>query len=145
MSCFELVPCMCGSFIWFLRCQRFLLHMALSANCVLIVFLSLDHRKLRTPTPESTVLHVGCLTRNVNEAHLKEIFGMYAEFFPIPMSSRQERVMECFFHLPSYCALLVTFYICCVLVWCRKLWGGCERGAGDGSLCKSLVLFFHSL
>lgn len=37
-----------------------------------------NYRKLRTPTPESTVLHVGCLTRNVNEAHLKEIFGMFA-------------------------------------------------------------------
>jgi hypothetical protein len=40
----------------------------------------LDYRKLRTPTPESTVLHVGCLTRNVNEAHLKEIFGAYSDF-----------------------------------------------------------------
>lgn len=50
---------------------------SLSACCFLIILLILDRRKLRTPTPESTVLHVGCLTRNVNETHLREIFGMF--------------------------------------------------------------------
>lgn len=103
--------------------------MALSANCVLIVFHSLDHRKLRTPTPESTVLHIGYLTRNVNEAHLKEIFGMYAEFFPIPMSSRQERVMEFFtsfimcpvcniLHILMYGSLLLRRYEGAFACWC---------------------------
>lgn len=36
-------------------------------------------KKLRSSIPESTVLHVGFLTRNVSEAHVKEIFGNYEE------------------------------------------------------------------
>lgn len=125
---------------------------SLSANCVLIVLHSLDHRKLRTPTPESTVLHVGCLTRNVNEAHLEEIFGMYAEF-SIPMSSRHVCVAEFWnFFVMCLASIYVDVWIftclklwsdLCVLVCCRKLWGGCERGAGYGSLCKSPMPFFQ--
>lgn len=35
-----------------------------------------DFRKASPPILESVVLHVDQLTRNVNEAHLREIFGM---------------------------------------------------------------------
>jgi RNA-binding protein with serine-rich domain 1 len=43
-------------------------------------------RKLRTPTPEPTVLHIGCLTRHVNEAHLKEIFSIYGEVVHVELA-----------------------------------------------------------
>lgn len=40
-----------------------------------VYILSYCYRK-SSPIPESLVLHIGELTRNVNENHLREIFGM---------------------------------------------------------------------
>lgn len=34
-----------------------------------------------SPAPESGVLHIDHLSRNVNEAHLKEIFGELSSYF----------------------------------------------------------------
>jgi RNA recognition motif-containing protein len=38
-----------------------------------------NRKKERSPSPLPTKLHVGNLTRNVNEEHLKEIFGNWGK------------------------------------------------------------------
>jgi RNA-binding protein with serine-rich domain 1 len=39
-----------------------------------------------SPAPESVVLHIDHLSRNVNEAHLKEIFGNFGEVVNVELS-----------------------------------------------------------
>ncbi len=60
-------------------------------------------RKLRTPTPEPTVLHIGCLTRHVNEAHLKEIFSKLIPYSGSPSA----------FSVPDALLLSVSSNIAC--------------------------------
>ncbi|CAI5485112.1 unnamed protein product [Closterium sp. Yama58-4] len=49
----------------------------------------------RSATPETTMLYVGCLTRNVNQDHLREIFGLYGEL------SKVEIAMDRVVNLPK--------------------------------------------
>ncbi|CAI5504268.1 unnamed protein product [Closterium sp. Naga37s-1] len=49
----------------------------------------------RSTTPETTMLYVGCLTRNVNQDHLREIFGLYGEL------SKVEIAMDRVVNLPK--------------------------------------------
>lgn len=55
---------------------KMLLHVALFD----VQHLGSDCRKV-SPIPESRVIHVDQLSRNVNENHLKEIFGMFSTSF----------------------------------------------------------------
>ncbi|KAH9300455.1 hypothetical protein KI387_012038, partial [Taxus chinensis] len=45
-----------------------------------------------SPPPESVVLHIGNLSRNVNEAHLKEIFSNFGEVVNVELS--MDRVVQ---------------------------------------------------
>lgn len=48
----------------------------LTVRCVCSLFLRF---RRRSPSPQPKKLHVGNLTRNVNEEHLREIFGLFGK------------------------------------------------------------------
>merc|ERR1719394_2361995 len=45
----------------------------------------------RSPTPQSTKIHIGRLTRNVNKDHLQEIFATFGEIKEIEFGSERQR------------------------------------------------------
>ncbi len=42
-------------------------------------------RRRRSPSPQPKKLHVGNLTRNVNEEHLREIFGQWGKLLRVEL------------------------------------------------------------
>uniref|UniRef100_A0A0E0KXJ1 RRM domain-containing protein n=1 Tax=Oryza punctata TaxID=4537 RepID=A0A0E0KXJ1_ORYPU len=76
-----------------------------------------------SPPPESTVLHVDHLSRNVNEDHLKEIFGQLPSFLPKSFST-----------VVKFCALYTK---CVVAVVCKVI----IFSVLTSSLLKSLNLY----
>lgn len=51
-------------------------------------------RRARSATPQSKTLHIGNLTRNVNSAHLEEIFGEHRT-----VSNPRSRLFSMFLHV----------------------------------------------
>ena len=60
-------------------------HFILSSNVIFHFYKEKTYIYFRksSPAPESVVLHVDHLSRNVNEAHLKEIFGEFVSLFHV--------------------------------------------------------------
>ena len=65
-------------------------------------------RKAKTPPPpQPSILHVGSLTRNVNEAHIKEIFGNYGEVVNVELAIDRIVSISSFFPLCSNLCRLI--------------------------------------